>query len=109
MKSVAAVIEELVLAAPLVMHPGTGVQVQVVVGNADESGHRAVSVYSRDDRPETDWVLNAEGTAGCRTPGSGLGGLCRCGRLRARWSWISRAPTRGWRRAVMPTGRRFRD
>ncbi len=58
-----AVIEELVLAAPLVMHPGTGVQVQVVVGNADESGHRAVSVYSRDDQSEG-WLLNAEGKLG---------------------------------------------
>ena len=60
----AAVIEELVLAAPLVVHPDAGVQVQVVVGAASESGRRAVSVYSRGDGPDTDWVLNAEGTLG---------------------------------------------
>ena len=58
-----AVIEELVLAAPLVMHPGMAVQVQVVVGHADESGHRSVSVYSRDDQTEG-WLLNAEGKLG---------------------------------------------
>lgn len=58
-----ALIEELVLAAPLVMHPGVGVQVQVVVGAADESGHRAVSVYSRGDQSQG-WLLNAEGMLG---------------------------------------------
>jgi acyl transferase domain-containing protein len=60
----AAVIEELVLAAPLVLHPGVGVQVQVAVGAAGESGRRAVSVYSRTDGPDTDWVLHAEATLG---------------------------------------------
>src|SRR5882757_7925893 len=58
-----AVIEELVLAAPLVMHPGMAVQVQVVVGLADESGHRSVSVHSRDEQTEV-WLLNAEGKLG---------------------------------------------
>jgi 4-hydroxyphenylalkanoate synthase len=59
-----AVIEELVLAAPLVMHPGVGVQVQVVVGPAGESGRRAVSVYSRGDQSDGGWLLHAEGTLG---------------------------------------------
>jgi 4-hydroxyphenylalkanoate synthase len=59
-----AVIEELVLAAPLVVHPGGGVQVQVVVGPAGESGSRAVSVYSRGDQSDSDWLLHAEGTLG---------------------------------------------
>ncbi|CAM4397408.1 Beta-ketoacyl-acyl-carrier-protein synthase I [Mycobacterium basiliense] len=58
-----AVIEELVLAAPLILHPGVGAQVQVVVGAADDSGHRAVSVYSRGDQAEG-WLLNAEGMLG---------------------------------------------
>ncbi|MCZ0728867.1 SDR family NAD(P)-dependent oxidoreductase, partial [Mycolicibacterium iranicum] len=58
-----AVIEELVLAAPLVLHPGAAVQVQVVVGHAEDSGHRTVSVYSRDDHAEG-WLLNAEGKLG---------------------------------------------
>jgi 4-hydroxyphenylalkanoate synthase len=59
-----AVIEELVLAAPLVMHRGAGVQVQVVVGAPGESGSRAVSVYSRRDQPGGGWLLHAEGTLG---------------------------------------------
>jgi 4-hydroxyphenylalkanoate synthase len=59
-----AVIEELVLAAPLVVHQGAGVQVQVVVGAAEESGSRAVSVYSRRDQADGGWLLRAEGTLG---------------------------------------------
>jgi acyl transferase domain-containing protein/acyl-coenzyme A synthetase/AMP-(fatty) acid ligase/NADPH:quinone reductase-like Zn-dependent oxidoreductase/acyl carrier protein len=59
-----AIIEELVLAAPLVVHPGGGVQVQVVVGPAGESGSRAVSVYSRGDQSDGEWLLHAEGTLG---------------------------------------------
>lgn len=59
-----AVIEELVLAAPLVMHRRAGVQVQVVVGDADESGTRAVAVYARRDQPDGEWLLHAEGTLG---------------------------------------------
>ena len=68
-----AVIEELVLAAPLVMHPGVAVQVQVVVGAPGDSGRRAVSVYSRADQSDGVWLLNAEGTLGVRGRG-GLGG-----------------------------------
>jgi polyketide synthase 1/15 len=59
-----AVIEELVLAAPLVVHQSAGVQVQVVVGSAGESGSRAVSVYSRSDQSGGAWLLHAEGTLG---------------------------------------------
>ncbi len=59
-----AVIEELVLAAPLVVHRGAGVQVQVVVGSVGESGSRSVSVYSRADNSEGRWLLHAEGSLG---------------------------------------------
>ncbi len=59
-----AVIEELVLAAPLVVHKCAGVQVQVVVGAAGESGSRAVSVYSRGEQSAGEWLLHAEGTLG---------------------------------------------
>jgi polyketide synthase 1/15 len=58
-----AVIEELVLAAPLVLHQDAGVQVQVVVGPADELANRAVSVYSRGEQCQ-EWLLHAEGTLG---------------------------------------------
>jgi 4-hydroxyphenylalkanoate synthase len=59
-----AVIEELVLGTPLVVQQGTGVQVQVVVGAAGESGSRVVSVYSRRDQPDAEWLLHAEGMLG---------------------------------------------
>ncbi|ORV61713.1 polyketide synthase [Mycobacterium europaeum] len=54
------VVDELNLAAPLVL-PGSGsVAVQVVVGGADDSGARAVSVFSRADAG-AGWSLHAEG------------------------------------------------
>ncbi|CAM5738389.1 type I polyketide synthase [Mycolicibacterium aubagnense] len=55
-------IEELVLAAPLVLDEDAGTQLQVVVGAAAETGNRAVSVYSRRDESEAEWLLHAEGT-----------------------------------------------
>ncbi len=55
-----SVVDELMLAAPLVI-PSTGsVSVQVVVDGADESGHRALSVFSRAD-VHSGWTLHAEG------------------------------------------------
>ena len=59
-----AIIDELVLATPLVVQPGAGVQVQVVVGAAGDAGGRAVSVYSRRDDSDAEWLLHAEGTLG---------------------------------------------
>ncbi|BBX45076.1 type I polyketide synthase [Mycobacterium cookii] len=67
------VVDELMLAAPLVI-PATGsVSVQVVVGGADESGSRAVSVFSRRDA-HSGWTLHAEGVVrpGAADPGTGL-------------------------------------
>ncbi|BBY20154.1 type I polyketide synthase [Mycobacterium stomatepiae] len=54
------VVEELNLAAPLVLPPGGSVAVQVVVGGADESGARTVSVFSRAEAG-SGWSLHAEG------------------------------------------------
>jgi 4-hydroxyphenylalkanoate synthase len=59
-----AVLDELVLTTPLVLEQGVGVQLQVVVGAAGESGSRAVSVYSRREQPDAEWSLHAEGTLG---------------------------------------------
>ena len=58
-----AVVQELTLVAPLVLGEGVGVRVQVVVGDADESGRRAVSVYSRGEAG-SGWVLHAQGVLG---------------------------------------------
>ena len=54
-----AVVEELTLAAPLVLPERGGVQVQVVVGAPEESGRRSVTVHARsEDGP---WTLHASG------------------------------------------------
>ncbi len=71
-----AVIDELMLAAPLVI-PATGsVAVQVVVGAADESGTRSVSVFSRgaEHSGHSGWTLHAEGAVrpGSAEPGADM-------------------------------------
>ncbi|OBG59797.1 type I polyketide synthase [Mycobacterium sp. E3339] len=58
----AAVLEELTVSAPLLLPAAEGVQVQVVVGAAAESGRRELSVYSADASSE--WVLHAQGVLG---------------------------------------------
>jgi mycoketide-CoA synthase len=62
-----SVVDELMLAAPLVISATGSVSVQVVVGGADESGSRAVSVFSRRD-VQSGWTLHAEGVV---RPGAG--------------------------------------
>src|SRR3984885_4704656 len=54
------VVDELNLAAPLVLPAGGSVAVQVVVGGADDSGTRAVSIFSRAEAG-SGWSLHAEG------------------------------------------------
>ncbi|HEY0229013.1 MAG TPA: polyketide synthase dehydratase domain-containing protein, partial [Mycobacterium sp.] len=56
-----AVVDELTLSAPLLLPPSDGVQVQVVVGAADSSGRRAVSMYSLGAHDDSEWALHAEG------------------------------------------------
>ncbi len=66
-------VDELMLASPLVI-PATGaVSVQVVVGGADESGCRTVSVFSRRDA-HSGWTLHAEGVVrpGTTEPGADM-------------------------------------
>ncbi|MGW7533250.1 type I polyketide synthase [Amycolatopsis sp. NPDC054798] len=57
------VLAELVLETPLLLPERGGVHVQVVVGGADSSGHRAVSIYSRPESEDLsgDWVRRATG------------------------------------------------
>ncbi|AFC54524.1 type I polyketide synthase [Mycobacterium paraintracellulare] len=68
------VLDELTLSAPLVLPAGDGVQVQLVVGAADESGRRRLSVYSDAAQPGSEWVLHAEGLLrpGAVTPAADL-------------------------------------
>ncbi|MFV0496009.1 SDR family NAD(P)-dependent oxidoreductase, partial [Mycobacterium sp.] len=57
------VVEELTLAAPLVLPESGSVAVQVVVDTAEESGSRAVSVFSRSGTGGgSGWLLHAEGS-----------------------------------------------
>ncbi|MHA7962487.1 polyketide synthase dehydratase domain-containing protein, partial [Streptomyces sp. L500] len=52
-------LEELTLAAPLVLPEQGSVQVQVWVGEPDEAGRRAVTIHSRTG--EEPWTLHASG------------------------------------------------
>ncbi|MGC7103121.1 SDR family NAD(P)-dependent oxidoreductase, partial [Amycolatopsis lurida] len=65
------VVEELVLEAPLVLSERGGVQVQVVVGDADDSGRRSLSVYTRPEDGAEDalaklWTRHVTGVLGTR-------------------------------------------
>ncbi|MFE9780489.1 SDR family NAD(P)-dependent oxidoreductase [Streptomyces sp. NPDC005775] len=68
-----AVLEELALQAPLVLPRRGGVSVQMVVGAADASARRSVSVYSRaEDRPDLPWTLHADGVLAPGTQSAGF-------------------------------------
>ncbi|MBT2542118.1 SDR family NAD(P)-dependent oxidoreductase, partial [Streptomyces sp. ISL-44] len=56
-------LEELTQETPLLLPGNTGVAVQVVVGEADESGRRDVTLYSRAENLAADaaWTRNARG------------------------------------------------
>ncbi|MFF6783054.1 SDR family NAD(P)-dependent oxidoreductase [Streptomyces sp. NPDC012510] len=62
-------LDELTLAAPLLIPADTPVQLQVTVGPADDSGHRALSIHSRTE-PDDTWTAHAEGTLTPHTPGA---------------------------------------
>ncbi|MDH6244450.1 type I polyketide synthase [Mycobacterium sp. OTB74] len=57
-----SVVDELTLSSPLLLPAADGVQIQVVVGAADDSGCRAVSVYSLGAEADSEWLLHAEGS-----------------------------------------------
>ena len=67
------VVDELNLAAPLVLPAGGSVAVQVVVGGAGEDGTRVVSIFSRAEAG-SGWSLHAEGVlrAGSAEPSADL-------------------------------------
>ncbi|MET9643536.1 SDR family NAD(P)-dependent oxidoreductase [Streptomyces syringium] len=68
-------IDELTLAAPLVLPEQGGVQLQLWVGGPDESGNRTLGIHSRPDSgEELPWTRHATGvlTAGADTTGVGF-------------------------------------
>ncbi|MFF0457525.1 SDR family NAD(P)-dependent oxidoreductase [Nocardia africana] len=54
---------DLALLAPLTFSGPGGVQIQVVVGDGDETGHRSIDIYSRrdEDDPAVPWTHHAQG------------------------------------------------
>jgi acyl transferase domain-containing protein len=69
-------VDELIVERPLVLASDDGMELQVVVGSADETGRRPVSVHGRPHGSEQDrpWVRHVAGfvTAASPTPGNGL-------------------------------------
>ncbi|MFE5118924.1 SDR family NAD(P)-dependent oxidoreductase [Streptomyces sp. NPDC056669] len=63
-------VEELVLEAPLIVPEKGGVHLQVEVGEADASGFREVSVFSREEAEGEGaaWVRHAHGVVGSAAP-----------------------------------------
>ncbi|MCZ4121832.1 type I polyketide synthase, partial [Streptomyces sp. H39-S7] len=72
------VLDELVLEAPLVVPEHTGVQLRVQVLEPDDTGRRAVSIYSRPDEADSQspWTRHAAGslTKEIPLPAAGTGG-----------------------------------
>jgi polyketide synthase 12 len=102
-------VDELTLQAPLMLpakDSGSGsVAVQVVVGAAEESGQRSVSIYSRPDTG-SGWVCHAEGTlsTGSVEPSADLS----VWHPRGRWPQTWLTATSSWRRAGTATARHSR-
>ncbi|SNS50045.1 Phosphopantetheine attachment site [Actinoplanes regularis] len=57
-------VEELTLAAPLVLPERGGVTVHLAVGEPDEDGRRQFTVFGRDESAEDDWTPHATGVLG---------------------------------------------
>ncbi|WP_410631808.1 SDR family NAD(P)-dependent oxidoreductase [Amycolatopsis sp. cmx-4-83] len=66
-----AAIEELTLAAPLILPPKGAVRVQVAVGAADDDGKRPVTVHSATGDDDQAWQLHATGTLALEAPAPG--------------------------------------
>ncbi|HTF50115.1 MAG TPA: type I polyketide synthase, partial [Pseudonocardia sp.] len=62
-------VEELTLAAPLVLSRDSDVQVQITVGNPGQDGLRDLEIYARPQDAGADWVRHAVGQVGpCGSP-----------------------------------------
>jgi acyl transferase domain-containing protein len=72
-------VEDLTLVAPLVFGERGAVELQVLVGEADERGRRAIGIYSRsplvagDGVGDEEWVLHASGALAAGDAPAGLG------------------------------------
>jgi polyene macrolide polyketide synthase len=69
----AETVRELMLEVPLVLPERGAVQVQVIVGEADEGGGRSIAIHSRPENPDdsaAEWTRNASGSLSDRAPAS---------------------------------------
>ncbi|MGW4773087.1 type I polyketide synthase [Nocardia sp. NPDC004278] len=68
-----ATVRELTLVTPLVLPSAGGVRIQVVVAGPDETGARAVSVYSciEDANTDEEWTVHAQGVLSRQAAGHG--------------------------------------
>ncbi|MEU7908089.1 type I polyketide synthase [Actinoplanes sp. NPDC049118] len=65
-------VEELTLAAPLVLAERGGVSVQVVVDRADATGRRTIGIFGRaDDADDDGWTPHATGVLAAAAPDGG--------------------------------------
>ncbi|WP_409234484.1 SDR family NAD(P)-dependent oxidoreductase [Streptomyces sp. PA5.6] len=64
-----AMVEELMLQAPVVVPEASGLRVQVVVDEAGEDGRRGVHVYSRPDTDTADAAVGGDDTWVCHATG----------------------------------------
>ncbi|GAA5087566.1 hypothetical protein GCM10023259_101450 [Thermocatellispora tengchongensis] len=65
-------IDELTLAAPLILLPEEEVQVQVTVSGPDQDGLRDVEIFARPQDAGTGWTRHAAGRVGPSGPAAGL-------------------------------------
>ncbi len=90
-----SVVDELTLQSPLMLPASGSVAVQVVVGPAEESGQRSVSVFSRADADaDSGWICHATGQLGSGSvePARGFVGVAARGRdSRRRGRWLPAA------------------
>ncbi|WUL56292.1 SDR family NAD(P)-dependent oxidoreductase [Amycolatopsis sp. NBC_00348] len=62
------VLDELVIEAPLLLPADAVLRLQVVVGELDATGRRAVSVYTRPETGDASWTRHAAGFLGTAVP-----------------------------------------
>ncbi|MFY1636765.1 SDR family NAD(P)-dependent oxidoreductase [Solwaraspora sp. WMMB335] len=67
------VVDELVLAAPLILTAGVPVQIQVRVGEPDDDGRRDVAVYSRAETAPAEITCHSRGTLTAATDPAAAG------------------------------------
>ncbi|HEX4708776.1 MAG TPA: polyketide synthase dehydratase domain-containing protein, partial [Candidatus Udaeobacter sp.] len=69
-----SVVEELVVESPMRLGESGVLRVRLSVGELDQTGRRAVGIYSRVEGEQSDWSRHAQGYLGPDTPGDRVDG-----------------------------------